>query len=171
MYQEQINLMRTITRGLNRIKAINLHYAKLVSVQVKRAELRLNKNDRKAYKAQGSRMKSTRWLVDNNFIEDSSAVDMLAKGTLVESAWVIRHKHIVKLLKVSLAQGFDINVISRNKNGAMVSISHPSLKTNVTRHLRWQGKQLTGHAPYGVNAIVSYSTDKPTASESFLAAA
>jgi len=160
MYEKNIRFLGIIKRGTKRFNEIERTYHNELAASVKLTEALYPIETAKARESMKFNNRSP-------FINLARAYEkegivgfpILKKLKSVRSrldAWELRRKQIFASLSVRLDDKFTIKPISYGRKGVMVSISHPALKTNVTRHLRRNGNRFTGNAPFGIDAFIEY---------------
>lgn len=160
MYEKQVELLQIINRGLNRFAAIertwqnellqNVHLAAfLYPIETKKVRDAIKASDRSTLRLAIAYEKAG--------IASFPLIEQLKEVRKRLAFLTSRKRKITSSLSVTLDDYFQIKPISYGRKSIMVSISHPALKTNVTRHLRRSGDRFTGTAPFGdINIFIEY---------------
>lgn len=155
-YEKHLQQLQIVNRGLNRIEAIKVdaEYKAAKEIQ-KTSALAQAMNDKETFKAlQSAKGFLAKMRIVCEFGQLSQAdVDWYEKILISLKFWQSRKRVISERLVVSYGNNFDIRLISQGKKGIQISLSHPSLKTAVTRHLRLIGDTWTGRPPFGEASI------------------
>lgn len=93
--------------------------------------------------------------VKHNAIKQKNS-DLRLKSEKLIAKWVAAKTKHLKSLNVNAGHGFSVKPVSFGKNGMMVTVSHPSMKKPVTRHLLRKNGIFTGRAPFGTEIFIEY---------------